>query len=343
MVKTEDSGTKEKPAAEKMPKAGVSKLKLFVWLVVILAVIGAAAYPQAVKKAYVYLEELHRRNAVQEPDPLETLRQEVGSLQRQLADMQYRLENQAPTTANVMIDDESLAEMKDRLNAIEKQNLNVIDSKADVALVLGLLTRMDKAEAQMGKLAKISDDGALILSATMMIKEAAAKGEPFAYEAEVLDLLARGDEKISQPVAEIVKYAPQGIKSKKTLTDGFNKIYTELLEQQKEEFAKTWKDRLISKLNEIIKVKRVKEEAPEFEEDKVLEKAKKLVDAGKIAKAVSLLDEAQHKDAAADAALSGWMSEARARIEFDRAVSRISTHSLALMKVNYLKGETNHD
>ena len=217
MVKTEDSGTKEKPAAEKMPKAGVSKLKLFVWLVVILAVIGAAAYPQAVKKAYVYLEELHRRNAVQEPDPLETLRQEVGSLQRQLADMRYRLENQAPTTANVMIDDESLAEMKDRLNAIEKQNLNVIDSKADVALVLGLLTRMDKAEAQMGRLAKISDDGALILSATMMIKEAAAKGEPFAYEAEVLDLLARGDEKISQPVAEIVKYAPQGIKSKKTL------------------------------------------------------------------------------------------------------------------------------
>ena len=258
MVKTEDSGTKEKPAAEKMPKVGVSKLKLFVWLVVILAVIGAAAYPQAVKKAYVYLEELHRRNAVQEPDPLETLRQEVGSLQRQLADMRYRLENQAPTTANVMIDDESLAEMKDRLNAIEKQNLNVIDSKADVALVLGLLTRMDKAEAQMGRLAKISDDGALILSATMMIKEAAAKGEPFAYEAEVLDLLARGDEKISQPVAEIVKYAPQGIKSKKTLTDGFNKIYTELLEQQKEEFAKTWKDRLNSKLNEIINVKRVK-------------------------------------------------------------------------------------
>ena len=79
--------------------------------------------------------------------------------------------------------------------------------------------------------------------------------------------------------------------------------YTELLEQQKEEFAKTWKDRLNSKLNEIIKVKRVKEEAPEFEEDKVLEKAKKLVDAGKIAKAVSLLDEAQHKDAAADAEL----------------------------------------
>lgn len=198
-----------------MPKAGVSKLKLFVWLVVILAVIGAAAYPQAVKNAYVYLEELHRRNAAQEPDPLETLRQEIGSLQRQLADMQYRLENQAPTTANVMIDDESLAEMKDRLNAIEKQNLNVIDSKADVALVLGLLTRMDKVETQMGRLAKISDDGALILSATMMIKEAAAKGEPFAYEAEVLDLLARGDEKISQPVAEIVKYAPQGIKSKR--------------------------------------------------------------------------------------------------------------------------------
>ena len=116
MVKTEDSGTKEKTAAEKAPKAGFSKIKLFVWLVVILAVIGAAAYPQAVKKAYVYLEGLHQRNAVQEPDPLEVLRQEVASLQRQLADMQYRLENQAPTTANVMIDDAALAEMKERLS-----------------------------------------------------------------------------------------------------------------------------------------------------------------------------------------------------------------------------------
>lgn len=339
MVKTEDSGTKEKTATEKAPKAGFSKIKLFVWLVVILAVIGAAAYPQAVKKAYVYLEGLHQRNAVQEPDPLEVLRQEVASLQRQLADMKYRLENQAPTTANVMIDDAALAEMKKRLSAIEKQNLNVIDSKADVALVLGLLTRMDKAEAQMNKLTKISDDGALILSATMMIKDAAAKGHPFVYEAEVLDLLAKGDEQISQPVAEIVQYAPKGIKSKRALAAEFNKIYAELLEQQKEAFAKTWKDRLNNKLNEIIKVKRVKEEAPEFEEDKVLEKARKLVDAGKIAKAVRLLDEAQHKDAAADAALSGWMAEARARSEFDRAIRRISVHSLALMKVNHLRGE----
>ena len=343
MVKTEDSGTKEKSAAEKMPKAGVSKLKLFVWLFVILVVIGAAAYPQAVKKAYVYLEELQRRNAAQEPDPLDVLRQRLDALQRQLADMQYKLDNQELTTAKVTIDDESLTEMKEKLNTIEKQNLNVIDSKADVALVLGLLTRMDKAEAQMNKLAKISDDGALILNATMMIKDAAARGEPFAYEAEVLELLAKGDEKISQPVAEIVKYAAQGIKSKKALAADFDAIYAEVLEQQKEEFAKTWKDRLNSKLNEIIKVKRVKEEKPEFEEDKILEKAKKLVDTGKIAKAVSLLDEAQYKDAAADAALSSWLSEARARIEFDRAVSRIATHSLALMKVNYLKGKADEE
>lgn len=343
MVKTEDFGTKDKPVAKKTPKIAFSKLKLAAWTLVILVVIGAAAYPQAVKKAYVYLEELQRRNAAQEPDPLDVLRQRLDALQRQLADMQYKLDNQELTTAKVTIDDESLTEMKEKLNTIEKQNLNVIDSKADVALVLGLLTRMDKAEAQMNKLAKISDDGALILSATMMIKDAAARGEPFAYEAEVLELLAKGDEKISQPVAEIVKYAAQGIKSKKALAADFDAIYAEVLEQQKEEFAKTWKDRLNSKLNEIIKVKRVKEEKPEFEEDKILEKAKKLVDTGKIAKAVSLLDEAQHKDAAADAALSSWLSEARVRIEFDRAVSRIATHSLALMKVNYLKGKADEE
>lgn len=343
MVKTEDSETKEKIAEEKAPKAGIARMRLFAWLIIILVVASGFIYPQAVKNVYVYLEEIYSRNVTSEQDTMLLLRQEVASLQQQLQDVQNRIENQAPTTANVLIDDESLAEIKSRINAIEKQSLNVIDSKADVALVLGLLTRMDKAEDQISKLTKISDDGALILSATMMIKEAASKGEPFAYEAEVLELLTKGNEKISKSVAEVVRYAPQGIRSREALAVDFNKIYATLLEQQKEEFAKTWKDRLNSKLNKIIKVKRVKENVPEFEEDKVLETAKILVDAGKIAKAVSLFDEQQHKDAVADAALSEWMSEARARIEFDKAVSRISTHSLALMKVNYLKGETNYD
>lgn len=343
MVKTEELAEKKQPEEKELPKAKISKFKLFFWMIVVLAVVGVSLCPQTLHRVYDYAIERLGKNEPQGPTPLEVLQQEVNALQKQLAQMQYRLENQGPTTATVMIDDADLAMMKERLAVIEKQNLNVINSKADVALVLGLLTRLDKAEAQIGKLTKISDDGALILSATMMVKDTAEKGEPFAYEAEVLDILAKGDAQISASVAEIVKYAPQGIKSKTALIAEFDALYEEAVAQQKAEFTKTWKDRLNSKLNEIIKVKKTKKDAPEFEEDKLLEKAKSLVDEGKFEKAMALLTEVGQKDAKTAALLNGWLAEAQARLDFDKAVSQISAHSLALMKVNYIKGETDYD
>ena len=343
MVKAEDLAEKKEPEEKELSKAKFSKVRLFFWCVMILAVGGAFVYPQAWVRVYYYAIERLGKNEPQGPTALDVLQQEVNALQKQLTQMQYRLENQGPTTATVMIDDADLAQLKDRLAVIEKQNLNVINSKADVALVLGLLVRLDKAEAQIDKLTKISDDGALILSATMMVKNASENGQPFAYEAEVLDILAKGDAQISQEVAEIVKYAPQGIKSKAALIAEFDSLYEEAVAQQKAEFTKTWKDRLNSKLNEIIKVKKTKKQAPEFEEDKLLEKAKRLVDEGKFEKALALLTEIGQKEAKTAALLNGWLAEAQARIDFDEAVSRISAHSLALMKVNYIKGENGHD
>lgn len=50
-----------------------------------------------------------------------------------------------------------LSRFDSKLEAIEKQNLNVIDPKADVATVLGIITRLDKIEERLDTLAKISD------------------------------------------------------------------------------------------------------------------------------------------------------------------------------------------
>lgn len=349
MVKSEESelnNGEEQPKTAKKRVFKISKAKLFVWTFVIVIAAIIITQPQAVKKAYVYLEALHAEEISepqQQPDALGILNQQVSDLQNQLAKLQEKLENQTPATANVMIDDADLADMKERIAAIEKQNLNVINSKADVAVVLGLLTRLDNAESKMNKLAKISDDGALILSATMMVKDAVDTGRPYPYEAEVLELLAQNDEKIKEPVAVIVKFANDGIVSKVLLKKEFDGIYARLLEQQKAEFAKTWKDRLNSKLNEIIKVKRVNQEAPEFKQDKTLEEVKNLVEAGDMAKAVAILSNPENKNLSADTALKEWVSRAAARVDFEKAVSQIAVHSLALMKVNYIKQESNND
>ena len=79
---------------------------------------------------------------------------------------------------------------------------------------MGLVTRLDKAEENLDKLAKVTDQGALVLSATMLIKEAADNGQRFEYETEILQLLAKGDVKLNEPIAIIAKYAKDGIQTK---------------------------------------------------------------------------------------------------------------------------------
>ena len=54
-----------------------------------------------------------------------------------------------PQPVAVGVSPEELQNFESRIEAIEKQNLNVIDSKADVATVLGLVTRLDKAEENL--------------------------------------------------------------------------------------------------------------------------------------------------------------------------------------------------
>lgn len=349
MVKTKEPLPSEEPikADENNPRrVRVSKAKILSGMVLALIIATVWTNPQLIKQAYDYIEARHTQNVVvdKEPDAIELLTRQVADLQRELEATQARLDSQVIPSANLAIDDESMTELKSKIAAIEKQNLNVIDSKADVAIVLGLVTRLDKAEDGINKLAKVSDDGALILSAAMLVKEAAAKNQPYAYEAEVLEQLAQGDEKIKEPVAIMVKYAVVGIKSPVYLSEQFNQIYDRLLEKQKEDFAKTWKDRLNNRLNQIIKVKRVnKEETPEFKQDKTLEEVKNLVDAEDFAKAVAVLNDPQNQNLVTDNALLQWRSETGARVEFENALSKISTHSLALMKVNYIKKETRND
>ena len=348
MVKTKEDNLLPSESVEKKEKP-VKKIKFSKIRVIVWSVFGAAIAilwfnPSLMTQGVEFVKKVHFSENQENEN-----KQAFAELSRQVADLQYQLrqaqermgELSQPST--VTIDDEQLAQFKEKMDAIEKQNLNVINSKADVALVLGIITRLDQAEDRLNTLAKISDDGALILSAAMMVKDSADKGGSFEYEAEVLDQLAKNDLKIKNQTDTLTKYSTTGIHTVKYLTTEFDRIYNSIVKKQKDEFEKTWKDRLNNKLNEIIRVKRVNKETPGFEKDKQLEKVKELVDAENFAKAVEFLDKPENQDLLADAALEKWLSEARARVEFDNAISRISTHSLALMKVNYIKKETKND
>lgn len=265
-------------------------------------------------------------------DQVAQLRQEVSDLRTQIALMQSLQAQKQDTAA-----------LEKRFETLEKFNQNVINSKADVAVVLGMLTRLDDAEQQLDVLSRITDQGAVVLTATMMVKDAAERGGSFVYEAEVLNQLAADNIKVKTDLEVIQKAAVDGIFNNAYLIKSFDEVYSSLLEQTKKESEKTWKDRLNSKISEYIKVQKNGEKTPLNQNIQELENVKILVNSGNIKKAVISLQHLSSANLQKEPLLKAWIEKAQAKIAFDEAISQIATYYLAALKVNFIKKEAQHD
>ncbi len=277
-------------------------------------------------------ESTESESAAPQIDQVAQLRQEVSDLRTQIALMQSLQAQKQDTAA-----------LEKRFETLEKFNQNVISSKADVAVVLGLLTRLDKAEQQIDVLSKITDQSAVVLTAAMMVKDAAERGGSFIYEAEVLNQLAADNTKVKPALEVIQKAAAEGISNNAYLIKSFDEIYSSLVEKVKQESAKTWKERLNNKISEYIKVEKNGEKTPLNQNLQELENVKLLVDAGNLKKAVALLQQLSNPHLKDEQALAAWVEKAQAKTAFDAAVSQIATYYLAALKVNFIKKETQHD
>ena len=242
----EMSGT---PVSAQIKKAAV---RVVVWAVFLGVIYGLWRNPQIIRNmaAYVSAQTSDRAEIEENTARENQFDRQLSMLQSQINYMQVQL-NSLPAGENEAVD---LSRFEDKLEAIEKQNLNVIDSKADVATVLGIITRLDKIEERLDTLAKISDDGALVLTAVMMVKESSENGTNFVYEAEILQQLAKNDKDIQSDVETIARAAREGVKPLSYLNREFGNIYSRLakVKTQQDMEGKSWKEVLNIKFNEEI-------------------------------------------------------------------------------------------
>lgn len=311
--------------------------KTFSLIVVCMIGYGVWKNPALVQKMtnWVKTSSVQEENAYQREN---MLYQQISLLQSQISQLQMQV-NSLQQQSNSELD---LSQVEDKISAIEQQNLNVINSKADVATVLGIVTRLDKIEEKLDTLAKISDDGALVLTATMMVRECADNGVNFVYEAEILNQLAKDDKDIQNDVATILRYANEGVMSQNELQTQFQKIYKNLLKVSEKQSleGKSWKEKLNIKLSEVVKVKRVNDLAvpqSEQQDKNMFKKVKSLVDEGNLRQALDELHQMNNPVVTDNEILKVWMDKAQAKVNFNQAIANISAHSLALMKVNSLK------
>lgn len=298
--------------------------------IILLAAVCGAGYalwknPQLTDRARSWLAP------AEQADPYAArftdLQNQLAALQNQLSQTNYRLDNSG------------FAEVKEQMRSLEKMNLNMIDSKADVAAVLGIITRMDAAEQKISNLSEVTDTSALILTGTLLVKDAADRGQTFEYEAEVLSQIAADSPQAAAQAQKIRAFAAAGIPSDLALSLQFDRIYAQLLHQRNLDSDKNqnWKDRINSKLNEIVQIKKTDETTPEYEAGRLLEDAAALVKHDDLLRAANLLKNSDNPEISAAGELQKWIASVEQREEFYRAVSALSADSLAALKVNDLK------
>lgn len=298
-------------------------IKKILFRLIVLGVIGYGAY-WVYQNPQIFENKTEQQKPEEDPYALQ-----IAQLQNQIAALQDQLLN---------LPEPDVSAFEEKVDSLEKQTLNVIDSKADAGIVLGMLTRVDKLESRLDKVVKISDDGALILSAAMLVKQAAAEGNEFIYEAEVLNQLTPESASIKKDVSVISEYARNGIVSKKELTNQFHQIYFQAVQGEQGEGG-NWRERLNQKVSEYIKIRKAGEGEPISEINKKWQTLVEMVDDGKLVKAVKLIESSENDDIKQNQDLQNWLADAKNQISFGKAIRNIAAYSLAEMKVNSLKNK----
>ena len=316
-----------------------SPIKFMVILLVVaaVAVLGYKAYEDP--KLVQQLKDLFNRSAEQEDiyqPQIDKLSQQITALQGALSSVSYKAENPDLSAINQRIDD------------IQQISVNTIKSKANLETVLGIIGRMDAAEGRLNDLSKVTDDGALILTAAMLVREAGQRGDTFVYEAEVLSELAAGHHKIAKEVERLNEIATKGVPSvvelQKEFAEVYMKRYPDSVAQEEEEIEATnWKERISSQLHKVVRIKKTTEtdiqpkEPVLSEEDRAWSVVKDFVLSGDISRAVGIIEKPLNQKLLENEDLVHWLDNARLFRDFYADVSRISANGLAVMKVKFLK------
>lgn len=297
--------------------------------VVLLAVCGGCGYlwyrnPQFLSK----FTSSEKESAV-----MQNLQNEINVLNSKVQHLEKLV--------NEQVNMQDLAMLNDKVNTSLKFNEQILNAKADTASVLGLMNRVDNLETSVKNLGQVSSQGALVLTASMLVKDSAYKGS-FMYEAEVLRHLAYGTA-MQNSAEEIYQLSSNKILCKRKLKEEFNRLYKNMQKNiVREEIEKVetkaeptnWKDKFTSKLNELVVIEKHEKNPAQQELSIPEDEVYKLVNDGYFALAIDKM--AQNESYNTDS-FKAWEEQVLRRDLFEQALKQIEALTLAFMKAESLK------
>lgn len=182
----------------------------------------------------------------------------------------------------------------------------------------------------------------LLASGAIIIRDLAEQGVPFAYEAEVLQILARGNELAENYARTIRTFSNSGISGKNQLIHDFRKIFADLnktelknqpVEEKLADDAK-WTDKAIYWLKRAF-VAAKNPERPVFvpQDDEVLN----LVNEGRLNDALNALKTSEKYAKLNSLPLNEWRAQTEKYLEFNSAISGLIMNALANIRLKEME------
>ena len=187
-------------------------------------------------------------------------------------------------------------------------------------------------------------DEILMASGAIIVRDLAEQGVNFAYEAEVLQILAQGNELAERNVQIVRNFANSGIAGKNKLIANFNKIFAELntadiksaapVAEVADTTAQKWYQKIWCWLKKQVTAKKNRQK-PVFtpQKDEVLE----LVNEGRIQDALEALNLSEKYAKINSEPLLQWRTQAERYLEFDSAINAIIMNALANIRLKEME------
>lgn len=224
-----------------------------------------------------------------------------------------------------------------------KQNFSYFNkSKADAAEIININNEIHSVRNQLSKLGKTSNRGALILTAAMLIRDNTTHGNNCKNEAEALKILSDNDMSIQENVEFITSHCNINFYSQTDIINQFNEIYNQIKnEELKNNESFDWKQRLMAKINEYIKISTPKDkDSDTYNLLQALRPIKKLADSGDLAGAARLIKNQENTPLFENEKIKNWYQQIETQMEFYKNLSDIIANSLLIMKVENAKNTT---
>ena len=232
----------------------------------------------------------------------------------------------------------SLDALKQRISQIEERGIAAagpaepaaVDLRLNIA-VAEIESRLAEIEQQRLSGADVSSGAPATVLAVAQLRKSIEGGQSFTKDLEALKALAGHDPALKAAAAVLEKYAAGGVATLGHLRDQFGSIAGEIVRAPKTLRANGWLDRMVNRISRLVTWRRIDAEDGVDTVDSVVARTEAKLEFGDLIAAVETLETLASMSEDAAAAAAPWLTDAKARLSVERAISSMHVYAVTLL------------